>query len=104
MAEGETIKSILAKKAAGVERMRQRQLRVHSRLAEMVEKNPEVISQGLDKVREQLARPLCAARTIYLEWETILTTKSAEYIADLMRDTSDDTEQLRSCAPFTLCV
>lgn len=103
MVDGESIHTLLAEKAAGVERMRQRQLRVHARLADQVEKNPDAIALGLEKVRAQLARPLCTARVIYMEWENILTTKSVEYIANLLRDTSSETEQLRSCAPFTLC-
>ena len=96
------VKAILARKKAGVERMRARQQRVHTRLAEYVETHPEVINDGLTKVREQLARPLCAAQEIYKEWERILSLKSASYVVAILRDTSATTEQLRACAPFTL--
>ncbi|MFC4992065.1 hypothetical protein [Rubritalea tangerina] len=102
MVDSETIHTLLAEKAAGVERMRQRQLRVHARLAEFVEHNPDAMAQGLAKVRSQLARPLCAAREIYMEWEKILLTQPASAVANLLRDTSSSTEQLRSCAPFCL--
>jgi hypothetical protein len=100
MAESDMVKAILARKKAGVERMRARQQRVHTRLAEYVEAHPEVINDGLSKVREQLAKPLCTAREIYKEWERILCLKSASYVAAILRDTSATTEQLRACAPF----
>ncbi len=82
--------------------MRARQQRVRTRLAEHVEAHPEVIHDGLTKVREQLAKPLCTAQEIYKEWERILSLKSASYVAAILRDTSATTEQLRACAPFTL--
>ena len=96
------VKRILAEKAAGVERMRARQQRVHSRLAEFVEEHPDAMKQGLERVRDQLARPLCTAQEIYKEWERILGLKSVSYVAAILRDTSTTTEQLRACAPFTL--
>lgn len=96
------VKAILARKKAGVDRMRARQQRVHTRLAEYVETHPEIINEGLTKVREQLAKPLCTAQEIYKEWERILCLKSASYVAAILRDTSARTEQLRACAPFTL--
>jgi hypothetical protein len=102
MAGCDEVKAMLARKQAGVERMRARQQRVHSRLAELVETQPDELQDGLKKVREQLARPLCTAQEIYLEWERILQIKSASYVAAILRDTSATTEQLRACAPFTL--
>lgn len=102
MAESDVVKMILAKKAAGVERMRARQQRVHSRLADFVEQHPEALQIGLVKVREQLARPLCTAQEIYLEWERILAINSVSYVSAILRDTSETTEQIRACAPFTL--
>ena len=96
------VKSILARKNAGVERMHARQQRVHTRLADYVEAHPEAINEGLAKVREQLAKPLCTAQEIYKEWERILSLKSASYVAAILRDTTATTEQLRACAPFSL--
>lgn len=103
MVEGNTVEQILAKKAAGVERMRARQQRVHSRLADYVEAHPNAIKVGLEKVREQLTKPLCNAEEFYLEWERILDIESVSYVCAILRDTSETTEQLRACAPFTLC-
>lgn len=102
MTENDTVKAILARKKAGIERMCARQQRVQTRLAEYVETHPEVINDGLTRVREQLARPLCKAQDINKEWERILCLRSATYVAAILRDTSSTTEQLRACAPFTL--
>jgi hypothetical protein len=102
MTENDTVKAILARKKAGIERMCARQQRVQTRLAEYVETHPEVINDGLTRVREQLARPLCKAQEINKEWERILCLRSATYVAAILRDTSSTTEQLRACAPFTL--
>lgn len=104
MAESDIVKSILARKKSGVERMRARQQRVHSRLAEYVEAHPEVLDEGLVRVKEQLARPLCTAHDFYKEWERILSIRSVSYVTAILRDTSPTTEQLRACAPFTIAV
>ncbi|WP_018970951.1 hypothetical protein [Rubritalea marina] len=103
MVESFDIEQMLENKRAGLERMKARQQRVHSRLAEFVESHPGVIESGLSKVRDQLKRPFCAARGVYLEWEKILKNGSVAEVAALLRDTSPDTEQLRACAPFSLC-
>ncbi|MFC5051098.1 hypothetical protein ACFPK9_10830 [Rubritalea spongiae] len=102
MVSNVVIQDILAKKAAGVERMRYRQMRIQERLADRVENDPKAIEEGLSKVRSQLAKRACPAREIYQEWETILTTKTASYVANLLRDTSPESDQLRACAPFKL--
>ncbi|MGJ8672210.1 hypothetical protein [Rubritalea sp.] len=102
MASSVIIQDILSRKAAGVERMLHRQMRIQERLADRVEHEPELMALGMQKVRSQLAKPNCPARAIYQEWETILSTQTAECIASLLRDTSHDTDQLRACAPFSL--
>lgn len=103
MVDSSDVQQMLARKRAGLERMMARQERVHLRLAEFVEKHPAVLESGLAKVREQLARPFCAAREVYSEWETILKVGSVKEVAALLRDTSPETEQLRACAPFSFC-
>ncbi|MEO1857719.1 MAG: hypothetical protein ABGY95_10215 [Rubritalea sp.] len=102
MADSILIQDILAKKAAGVERMRMRQLRVQERLADRIDQHPEAIADALSRVRQYLEQPNCTCRAIYEEWLMVLTTKSAGYIANIMRDTSADTDQLRACSPFVL--
>ena len=102
MAESDVVKMILAKKAAGVERMRARQQRVHSRLADHIDAHPDAIEAGLKKVRELISKPMCNCEEIYHEWERILKLESVSYVSAILRDTSQTTEQLRACAPFTL--
>ncbi len=101
MVDSSNIQQMLAQKRAGLERMRARQQRVHTKLAEFIEKHPAALESGLEKVRDQLARPFCAAREVYSEWEVILKDGSAKEVAALLRDTSAETEQLRACAPFS---
>lgn len=93
---------LMAKKQAGVQRMRSRQRIVHKRIAKMLESRPEAIDQALQKVRQRMENTGDATREIYLEWYQILTTWSLGRIVDLLRDDSDRTEQLRACAPFDL--
>lgn len=102
MASSVLIQDIIAKKKAGVERMLHRQMRIQERLADYVEHEPKALVQGMKKVRSQLSKTACPSREIYQEWETILSTKTASFIADLLRDTSSETDQLRACAPFVL--
>ncbi|MGJ8657466.1 MAG: hypothetical protein ACSHX6_13540 [Akkermansiaceae bacterium] len=103
MISKEDIHSLLAKKQAGVGRMRERQRRVHMRMAQLVEDRPEVIDDAVKRVMQRLENTGAATRDIYMEWYEILTTWSAERIACMLRDDSANTEQLRSCAPFDFC-
>lgn len=100
MATKEEIHSLLAKKRAGVSRMRDRQRRVHLRMAQLVEDRPEVIDNAVKKVMQRLENSGAATREIYIEWYEILTTWSVDRIATMLRDDSTNTEQLRACAPF----
>ena len=100
MVSKEEIHSILAKKQAGVSRMRDRQRRVHLRMAQLVEDRPEMIDHAVKKVTQRLENSGAATREIYIEWYRILTTWSADRIAAMLRDDSTKTEQLRACAPF----
>ncbi|MFT5905480.1 MAG: hypothetical protein ACI9E1_001078 [Cryomorphaceae bacterium] len=100
MATKEEIHSLLAKKQAGVSRMRDRQRRVHLRMAQLVEDRPEVIDNALKKVMQRLENSGAATREIYIEWYEILTTWSVDRIATMLRDDSANNEQLRACAPF----
>ena len=103
MVSKEEICSILAKKQAGVGRMRDRQRRVHQKMAQLVEDHPEVIDKAVKKVMQRLENSGAATRDIYAEWHQILTTWSAGRIATMLRDDSASTEQLRACAPFDFC-
>ena len=96
----EEVHSLLAKKQAGVMRMRDRQKRVHERMAKLVEERPEMITKAVTKVVQRLENSGAATREIYNEWYLILTTWSRERIALMLRDDSSSTEQLRACAPF----
>lgn len=96
----EKVRSILAEKQAGVKRMRERQIRVHERMAQLVEGSPEIIDKAVTKVMMRLENSGSATREIYAEWYKILTTWSADRIAALLRDNSCDNDQLRACAPF----
>lgn len=100
MVSKEEIHSILAKKQAGVSRMRDRQRRVHLRMAQLVEDRPEMIDRAVKKVTQRLENSGAATREIYIEWYQILTTWSADRIVAMLRDESTNTEQLRACAPF----
>lgn len=99
----EEIHTLLAKKQAGVGRMRDRQRRVHERMAKLVMESPEAIDRALNKVVKRLENSGECTRDIYLEWYEILTAWSSERIASLLRDDSCSTEQLRACAPFDFC-
>jgi len=96
----EDIQSLKAKKQAGVARMRERQRRVHLRMAELVENSPEVLDDAVQKVMQRLENSGAATRDIYTEWYQILTTWSTGRIASMLRDEGPNTEQLRACAPF----
>ena len=103
MISKDDIHSLLAKKQAGVGRMRERQRRVHLRMAQMVEDSPEVIDDAVKRVMQRLENSGAATRDIYTEWYQILTHWSADRIAALLRDESSKTDQLRSSAPFDFC-
>ncbi len=100
MVTKEEIHSLLAKKQAGVVRMRDRQKRVHTKMAQLVEERPEMIDAAVKRVMQRLENSGAATRDIYTEWYQILTTWSADRIATMLRDDSTNTEQLRACAPF----
>ncbi len=102
MISKDDIHSLLAKKKAGVGRMRERQRLVHLRMAQLVEGSPEVIDHAMRRVMVRLENSGEATRDIYTEWYEILTTWSADRIASLLRDERSNTEQLRACAPFEL--
>ncbi len=94
------IQSLLAKKQAGVGRMRERQRHVHLKMAQMIEEHPEMIEKALEKVMHRLDHSGIATREIYVEWHEILMTWRVEQIVAMLRDESATTEQLRACAPF----
>lgn len=96
----EEIKSLIEQKQAGVSRMRERQKRVHMRMANLVEEHPELIDDAVSKVLKRLENTGAATRDIYTKWYEILINWSAERIATLLRDDSAENEQLRACAPF----
>jgi len=92
--------SILERKQAGVSRMRSRQMRIHFRMAELLENHPEMIRDAQQKALQRIKNSGPATKEIYAEWYRILTTRSVEYIAKLLRGQDDENEQLRACAPF----
>jgi len=87
MISKEEVKSLIALKQAGVNRMRERQ-------------NPELIHEAIDKVKQRLENTGVATRAIYLRWYDILMDWPPERISQLLRGDSADDEQLRACAPF----
>lgn len=100
MVSKEEFHSMLAKKQAGVNRMLDRQKRVHQRMAQLVEDRPELIEDALKKVKQRLENSCVASKEIHSEWYQILTTWSIDKIVAMLRDDSPKTEQLRACAPF----
>ena len=100
MISKEEVKSLIALKQAGVNRMRERQKRVHMRMANLIEEHPELIHEAVDKVMQRLENTGAATRAIYLKWYDMLMDWPAERIATLLRDDSCENEQLRACAPF----
>jgi len=100
MISKEEVKSLIALKQAGVNRMRERQKRVHMRMANLIEEHPELIHEAIDKVKQRLENTGVATRAIYLRWYDILMDWPPERISQLLRGDSADDEQLRACAPF----
>lgn len=97
----EEIKTLIAAKQAGINRMRGRQKRVHMKMATLVEERPESINDAVSKVIQRLENSGTATRAIYTKWHEILLGWPVEKIASLLRDDCPDTEQLRACAPFS---
>ena len=56
--------------------------------------------EGLAVLRRRLERAYCHARELHLRWLDILRTSTRKEVAELLRDRSEEAEQLRSCAPF----
>lgn len=95
-----TLDEILALKKAGVDELHARRQKQGALLARWVEQTPDAIEQGLSVLRRRLTRQYCHARELNIEWMNILESQSREEIAKLLCDTSEETEPLRSCAPF----
>jgi hypothetical protein len=95
-----TLEEILARKEAGIKELRARRLRLGERLARWVESTPDALDQGLVVLRRRLKRTYRHAGALNLQWVKILQSRSREEVADLLRDPSEETEQLRACAPF----
>lgn len=94
------LNTLIAKKQAGINRMRARQKRVHERMAELVETQPEIMESALKKVKQKLTHSTAITLELYTEWYDILSKWSADRIATLLRSDSEEHEQLRACAPF----
>lgn len=94
------LKEILARKEAGIVELRSRRQTQGERLARWVEATPDALDQGLAVLRRRLERAYCHARELHLRWLDILETSTLEEVAELLRDRSEEAEQLRSCAPF----
>lgn len=95
-----TLEEILARKEAGIRELRERRQRRGERLARWVEGTPDSLEQGMAVLRSRLERTYCHARELQLRWVDVLRTSSREEVATLLRDPSEETEQLRACAPF----
>ncbi len=102
MAMDHEVDIILAAKRAGIDRMRERQRRVHHGMALMVESRPEVIGDAVKRVKARLEGSVVASKEIYEEWLVILESWPIERVVALLRDDAVDGEQLRACAPFDL--
>ncbi len=70
------------------------------KIGRQVEATPDALEQGLAVLRRRLERPYCHARELHLQWMGILQTSTREEVAELLRDPSEEAEQLRACAPF----
>jgi hypothetical protein len=100
MATSEEIHSLLAKKQAGVCRMRDRQRHVHQKMAQMLEGHPEMIDHAKKKVMHRMEYSGIATKEIYVEWHEILMNWKLDQIVAMLRDEDTKREQLRACAPF----
>lgn len=100
MEESATLEEILARKEAGIKELRARRLKLGKKISRWVESTPDALDQGLAVLQRRLKRTSCHARELNLQWMKILQSRSREEVADLLRDPSEEMEQLRSCAPF----
>ena len=100
MEELATLEEILARKEAGIKELRTRRLRLGERIARWVEATPDALEQGLAVLRRRLKRTNCHAREFNLQWVEILQSRSRGEVAGILRDPSEEMEQLRACAPF----
>lgn len=100
MATSDEIKEWLMNKQAGVLRMQSRQKIVHTKMADLIESDPNIIEKAKERVKNRLAKSGQATCEIYLEWQQILATWSNDKIASLLRSDDDKHDQLKACAPF----
>lgn len=101
MAEIGSIKEIMAKKKAGVERMQARQARVCDRVADYIEGDAE----SLDRAQKVVERKLGGegrCLSLVKEWGFILENWERERIVEMFREQAVETDQLRACSPFVL--
>ena len=90
-----------AEKARQIAAMKARQHGLDLRVADYVESHPEAI----EAAKAYVQRFLFSERHkrfhwILDQWRELLQTKSPAELADILRDTSDATEELRSSPPF----
>lgn len=101
MSENGSLKEILAKKRAGVERMKARQARVNRLVADHIEHDDLSIEKAkrvVERKLEEGGRCLSLAK----EWDFILDTWERERIVGMFREQEPGTDQLRACSPFVL--
>ena len=100
--EALSLDEILAQKKAGIESLKSRRLKHAENMVRWVEETPDAIALARGVVNRRLARQYCHGRELLLEWRAILDSQTKEKIVAILRDESDQTEQLRSSSPFLL--
>ncbi len=90
-----------AEKMRQIADMKARQHDMDLRIAEHVEKHPEAVTAAKNYVQRFLASERHKRFHWVLEqWRVLLETKTPRELANILRDTSDATEELRSSPPF----
>ena len=90
-----------AEKQRHIEEMKRRQHDMDMRVASYIETHPESIRAAKAYVQRFLARESHKRfHWILDQWRVLLETKTPQELADILRDTSEATEDLRSSPPF----
>lgn len=92
---------VLAEKLRQIAAMKARQHDMDLRMANYVEEHPEAVTAAKNYVQRFLASERHKRFHWILDrWILLLETKTPRELADILRDTSEATEQLRSSPPF----
>lgn len=90
-----------AEKTRQIAAMKSRQHDMDLRMADYVEKHPEAITAAKNYIERFLSSERHKRFHWILEqWQLLLETKTPKELANILRDTSEATEELRSSPPF----